>query len=108
MDRIEKNSSNNSYIVACVLVPAVTVLTSRCLAKIGDAYTDRLMEGIYEVRRSHGLRCHGVHTKFHKDWFRHSKFNKRDTQTQRQHGNRISLLFIFQNKESRLKNKSST
>jgi hypothetical protein len=31
------------------------------------------MVGVYEVRRSDGLRCHDVHTRFHKDWFRHSK-----------------------------------
>jgi hypothetical protein len=35
----------------------------------------RLMGGIYEVRRSDGLRCHDTHTKFHKDWFRHSNVN---------------------------------
>jgi hypothetical protein len=40
------------------------------------------MASIYEVRLSDGLRCHDVHTKFHKDWFRHSKVNVRDTQTQ--------------------------
>jgi hypothetical protein len=38
-----------------------------------------------------------VHTKFHNDWFRHSQVNSRDSQTHRQHGERISLLF-----ESRL------
>jgi hypothetical protein len=47
--------------------------------------------GIYEVRRWDGLRCHGIHTKFHKDWFRHSKVNRGDSQTQRQHGDHIRL-----------------
>jgi hypothetical protein len=38
-----------------------------------------------------------MHTKFHKDWFRHSKA---DGRIHRQHDDPISLL---QNKESRLK-----
>jgi hypothetical protein len=37
--------------------------------------THRQMGGIYEVRRLDGLRCHDIHTKFDKDWFRHSKVN---------------------------------
>jgi hypothetical protein len=60
--------------------------------------THRLPRGIYEVRRSDGLRCHDINTKFHKDWFSHLKVNREDN---RQHKNHISLLF-FQNKESRL------
>jgi hypothetical protein len=44
-----------------------------------------------------------VHTKFHKDWFRHSKFNREDTQTHRQHGDCINLIFFLQNKVGRLK-----
>jgi hypothetical protein len=32
-----------------------------------------LMGGICVVHRWDGLRWHGVRTKFHKDWFRHSK-----------------------------------
>jgi hypothetical protein len=39
--RIENDASNNSYIIACVLV--VTFLPSRCLATIG-AYTYRHTE----------------------------------------------------------------
>jgi hypothetical protein len=33
--------------------------------------------------------------KFHKDWFRHSKFGKGDTQTHRQYGDIVSLLLLF-------------
>jgi hypothetical protein len=33
-----------------------------------------LMGGTYEVRRWDELRCHDIHTKFYKDWFRHSKW----------------------------------
>jgi hypothetical protein len=60
------------------------------------------MEGIYELRRWDGLRCHDIHTKFHEDWFSHSKVDEGDTQTHRQHGDLISLLLFFQKKESRL------
>jgi hypothetical protein len=55
--------------------------------------THRLMGGIYKVLRWDGLRCHDIHTKFHKDWFGHSEINKGDTQTHRQHYDRISLVF---------------
>jgi hypothetical protein len=40
---------------------------------------------------------------FHKDWFSYSKVNMGDTQTHRQHGDRISLLLLIQSKESSLK-----
>jgi hypothetical protein len=44
-----------------------------------------------------------MYTKFHKDWFRHSKVDLGgDMQTPRQHGDLISLLSFFQNKESGL------
>jgi hypothetical protein len=42
---------------------------------------------------------------FMKIGFRHSKVNKGNSQTHRQHGDRISLLSLFQNKENRLKMK---
>jgi hypothetical protein len=35
--------------------------------------THTLMGRIYEVCCWYGLRCHDMHTKFHKNWFRHSK-----------------------------------
>jgi hypothetical protein len=39
-----------------------------------------LMGGIYELRRLDGVMCQDirVHTKFHKDWSRHSKVNRGD------------------------------
>jgi hypothetical protein len=48
-------------------------------------------------------------TKFHKDWFRHSKVNgwRDDSQTHKYHGDCISLLLFFQNKESRPKIEST-
>jgi hypothetical protein len=64
--------------------------------------TRRLMGGIYEVHHWDGLRCHDIHTRSRKDWLRHSNVNGGDTQTHRQHGDRISLLLFFQNKESKL------
>jgi hypothetical protein len=62
-------------IFACVLVAAVMFLPSRCVATI-DTHTDTQTNGgTYEVRCSDGLRGHDIHTKFHKDWFTHSKLN---------------------------------
>jgi hypothetical protein len=49
-----------------------------------------------------GLRWHDTHTKFHKDWFSHSKVD-RGGQTHRHYGDPISLFLVFQNKERRLK-----
>jgi hypothetical protein len=43
-----------------------------------------------------------IHSKFHKDWFRYSGVNRGDAQ-HRQHGDFISLLVSFKNKEIRLK-----
>jgi hypothetical protein len=34
-------------------------------------------------------------TKFHKEWLRHLKVGKGDSQTHRQHGDLISLLSFF-------------
>jgi hypothetical protein len=53
--------------------------------------THRLMRGIYGVLLWDGLRCHELHTKFHKDWFSHSDIDKGD----RQYGDLISLLFLI-------------
>jgi hypothetical protein len=55
----------------------------------------RLKGGIYEVRRRDRLSYHDIHTKFHKDWLMHSKFNKGDTETHRQHDDRIGNTFFF-------------
>jgi hypothetical protein len=56
--------------------------------------------GIYEVCYWDGFMCN---IKFHEDWFRYQKLIRRDTQTHREDGNRISLLLYSQNKESKLK-----
>jgi hypothetical protein len=51
MARIDSDASNNSSIVACLFVAAVTNLPSRCLANRGGyTYRHRLMGWIYEVR----------------------------------------------------------
>jgi hypothetical protein len=34
------------------------------------------MGEIYEVSCLDGLNCNDIHTKFHKDWFRHSKVDR--------------------------------
>jgi hypothetical protein len=80
----KNDASKSSPIVACVFVAALTSLPSRCLATIGGyAYgTHGLMGWIYEVRRWHGPRWHDTHTKFRKDWFRHSNVDVGYTGTQ--------------------------
>jgi hypothetical protein len=81
MDRVEIDVSNNSSTV--VFVAAGMCLTNRCLATTEGIHiqTQGLMGGICEVRRRDRIRCHDIHTKFQKDWFRHSKVYKGETQT---------------------------
>jgi hypothetical protein len=82
-------------------VTAGTCLPSRCLATIRGTYiqTQRVIGGIYEVRRWDGLRCHDRQIKFHKIG---SGIQKLIGEIHRQKGDLISLLLFFQNKESRL------
>jgi hypothetical protein len=42
-----------------------------------DIRSGRLTERIQEVRRWNDFRCHNMHTKFHENWLRHSKIDKR-------------------------------
>jgi hypothetical protein len=53
--------------------------------------------------------CHDMRTKFHRDLLRRSKVEGEggDTQIHRQHGDHISLFLLFQNEESRLKQRTS-
>jgi hypothetical protein len=60
-----------------------------------------ITDGIYERCRWDGLRCLDTHTRFHEDWFSHSRVN-RNVNTQQCHP--ISLFSVLQNK-SRLKKK---
>jgi hypothetical protein len=55
--------------------------------------THRQLGGIYEVRRWERLRCHDVHTKFQKIGSGIHIFT--DTKTHRQHGDIISLTYLF-------------
>jgi hypothetical protein len=57
------------------------------------------MGGIYEVRRQDWLRFHDIHTKFHKNWFRHSKVDMGGGG----HRNSKVILLFFRNKEYTLK-----
>jgi hypothetical protein len=45
----------------------------------------------------------GSGTRFHKDWFRHSKVDWMYSQIHRQHGDLISLLLFFRNKDNMIK-----
>jgi hypothetical protein len=48
----------------------------------------------YAVEMGSGAMIY-VHTRFYKDWFRHSEVDKGDTQTHRQHGDLMSLLLFY-------------
>jgi hypothetical protein len=72
---------NTDYSLIRITYPHQLIRISESLLYI---QTHSIMEGIYEVRRWDGLRYHDTYTKFHKDWFRHSKVNRKgytDTQT---------------------------
>jgi hypothetical protein len=59
---------------------ARTRLPSRCLATIGEyIQTHRLIGGKYAVKME--LSCHDMYTMFRTDPFKHSKFRKRDRNT---------------------------
>jgi hypothetical protein len=62
-----------------------------------------LTGGIYDVRRTDGFMWHDNFTRFHEDWYRRSEVNRGNTQAHRQHGDIISPLLVFQNKERRLR-----
>jgi hypothetical protein len=68
-----------------VSIVVVKFLPSCCLAMTrGYTYRHRQMGEIHEVCCWDGLRCHELHTQFHKDWFRHLKVDSgrfTDTQT---------------------------
>jgi hypothetical protein len=50
--------------------------------------------------------CHDIRTKIHKDWLGFPKLFWGYSQTHRKHGDLISLLLLFKNKESGLKNEA--
>jgi hypothetical protein len=105
--RIE-NESNNSFIVACVFVTAVTCLTSHCLATIGG-YTYRhtdWREGFIKYAVEMGSGAAICMPSFIKIGSAVQKLigGYIHSQTRRQHGDLISLLSFFQNKESNAKN----
>jgi hypothetical protein len=60
----------------------------------------------HAVEMGSDARIYGVHTKFHKYYFRNSNVNTEgftDTQTAWSSHKRTFILFFFQKKESRLK-----
>jgi hypothetical protein len=79
------DASNNSSIVACVFVTAVTFLPIRCLATTGGFLPSRYQATIRVFLPSRCLAKGVIH--------RHTERQQRDL---------ISLLNFFQNKESRL------
>jgi hypothetical protein len=89
---VRQTHASNILESFCIIVAAGTCLPNRCLAMKGTyivpslclatirrihIQTHKLMGGISGVRRWDGLRFHGIHSKFHKDCFRHGKCNSR-------------------------------
>jgi hypothetical protein len=76
----------------CAFVAAVTFFTEPLPGKdrVIHTQTHRMMGRIYEVRWD-GLRCHDIHTTFHKVWFGHQKLTEG---IQRQRADRSSLFFF--------------
>jgi hypothetical protein len=62
-----------------------------------------LIEGIYEVRRWDGLRWHDINTKFYRDWAFQKLIRGIHMFTETASWSH-KIIFIFQNKESRLNN----
>jgi hypothetical protein len=58
---------------------------------------------MYTVDMASGVMIY-VHTKFHNDWFRHSKLDGMDN-ADTQNGDFISLLLRFRTRESRLEHR---
>jgi hypothetical protein len=72
-----------------------------CSNNKDDTQTHILMEGFYEVYHWQGLRCHAIHTKFHKGWFRHSKPDGWDTATHTQwRSQKPGFIFFFKIRET--------
>jgi hypothetical protein len=61
-----------------------------------------MMVGIYELCGD-GVKFHDINIKFHKNWSRHSKVKRGDTQTNRQESGIVGLLLFCQAKGSGLK-----
>jgi hypothetical protein len=84
MESTEKNASNNSYTVLCVLIAVVTFLQSRCPVPIGDTHTETQMGVIaYAVSMGSGVK---IYTQSH---------IKIGSGIQKLTGRIHSLLFIF-------------
>jgi hypothetical protein len=60
IDHIDNDASDNSSIVACVFVAAVTFLPSRCLANRGGHTDTDWWEGFMQYAFWDGLRCRAM------------------------------------------------
>jgi hypothetical protein len=89
---MENDAFNSSSIVACIRCRwNVSTVPFPCNCK-GDTQIDIQIDVRDFLIRQ--LRWAQVHTKFYKDWVRHSKVDKRGyTDTHRQQGDLICLLF---------------
>jgi hypothetical protein len=97
MDRIENDTSNNSSIIACIFVAAVTFISSRFLAKIGRytyRHTDR-WEGFMKYAAEMGSGAMIYIPNFVKIGSGIRKLIEGVSQTHWQHGDRVTLLLFF-------------
>jgi hypothetical protein len=101
-DRTE-NDVSNSYIVAYVFVAAVTFFTYPLPSNSRGIH---MQTHWWEVFMKYAVKTGSyvmIYNKFHKTGSGIQKLTGGDTQTRREHGDRISLLLFFLNKEIRLK-----
>jgi hypothetical protein len=101
MDHVEKNEPKNYSIVACVFFATIAFLSSRCLATIGDYTYIHTDWWEYAVDKDLGAMVY-IPTFINTGSDFQKVMERGDTRTHREHGDRISLLSFFKNKESRL------
>jgi hypothetical protein len=80
-----ENDAYKHYSAACIFLVAVTFLSSSCLGTI-LGYSQKHTNLYEEFTKYAPEMCRSamayVHTKFHRDWFRHSKVDNEYTGTQ--------------------------
>jgi hypothetical protein len=84
----------------------VQAILTFCLGNLRDCKFGVTDRWICAAHRRDELRCYDIHSKFHKEWFRHSKVDRRGmhiqrhrththTHTHTQQGDHLGLLSFF-------------
>jgi hypothetical protein len=74
---MEMVSCDVIYLLSIVMIGTGVIAISRfCLRNLRCSNVGITDGKIYEVRRCYGVGCHDIHTKFHKDSFRHSQVKR--------------------------------